>query len=249
MPKLPLQQFIEKEEKSAFRFTRAVLAIQTTTPAQKAVLMALAIRAHHKTGTCHPSYDRLMSDTGLSRSVVAATIKYLRDELKVLDWKQGHSNQYTKPLANLYRLDYRIMAALGAESAESDSGSAESDSESAEYDWGVAESATRTPTAQDYNCSITTTAQDSNCSISPPSKDFDYRQEGMCVARQSKALSPASELSKVPAHIVHEALDFAEYDPSYREKPWGARRNLSRELTPIEIAEIQRLNRERVQPQ
>lgn len=254
MAKLPLQQF-DKEETSPFRFTRVVLGIPTAKASQKAVLTALAIRANSKTSDCHPSYDRLMKDTGLSRSVVAAAVVYLRDVLRVVSWKRGHSNQYKK-LANLYRLDYRKMLAL-AESAESDLESAESDSvllspigDSAESDSRVAESDSRTPTAHATNTSVSTNAQVSNWSAQ---QDFfrKQEQEGVCGAPKSVALSPTSELSTLsPASELSRPIpDYAEYDPSYPlGKQWGFRRD-SGNTTPERVVEIQRLNRERIKPQ
>jgi hypothetical protein len=151
--------------RDAFRFSRAALGIQTKTTAQKLVLLTLAIRTSGKTGTCHPSYESLCHDTGLGRATIASTLRYLRDELHILSWKRGHSNQYTKPLANLYTLDYERMAKLSEESAEFtsqvaefSSASAEFTSRSAEFTSARAEFTGGTPTTklqlQSYNYKV-----------------------------------------------------------------------------------------------
>jgi hypothetical protein len=258
----PLQQQFDKEEKSPFRFTRVVLGIPTKHASQKAVLIALAIRTNSKTCTCRPSYDRLMKDTGLSRYAISAALKYLRDTLKVLTWKQGHSNQFMKPMANLYLLDYRAMAALkesaesdaesDLESAESDSGVAESDCLVAESDSGVAEYAELTPTAQVTTASSLQLSQDYDVrGAALKSGDLDQRQDQVRVASKSEALSLPSELSEpsLPIRLSKPAYDipsFVEYDATDRR--WVTRRNLGRGTTPAEIAELQRLNRERIKP-
>jgi hypothetical protein len=84
---------------------------------------------------------------------------YLRDELEIVTWKQGHGNQYSATkIANVYRFDYNAMRAisksgspaseLSTKSAESDSPSAESDLKSAESDLERAEFDSRTLTTQ-----------------------------------------------------------------------------------------------------
>jgi hypothetical protein len=148
----------------AFRFIRNVLDIQTETPAQKSVLVALALRANHRTGTCYPSYEVLCRDTGLARSVVARAIIYLRDKLQVLTWKRGHSNQYRRQ-ADLYTLNAKVMSEFAEEgaksakrpqqkqSAESESLVAESELDVAESDSQPGESVSRTLTTHDNNYS------------------------------------------------------------------------------------------------
>jgi hypothetical protein len=209
-----------------------VLGIKTEKPCQKHVLTALAIRTNTKTDTCHPSYERLMSDTGLSRCAVSDALKYLRDKLKVLTWKQGHSNQYTKPMANLYHLDYRAMLALAEKSAESDL-------ESAESETGVAEYMGHTPTAKVSDCSISTTTKITNADVLPENKDFQDRQEGKCVAPQSVVLSTPLILSKIPDYLVYD----------HHDRRWYARQGLDRGLSPAEQTEMKRLNSERITPE
>lgn len=258
----PLQQF-DKEEKSPFRFTRVVLGIPTKHASQKAVLIALAIRTNGKTCTCRPSYDRLMKDTGLSRYAISAALKYLRDVLKVLTWKQGHSNQFMKPMANLYLLDYRAMAALkesaesdaesDLESAESDSGVAESDCRVAESDSGVAEYAELTPTAQVTTASSTPTYSSLRLrGAALKSGDLDQWQDQVRVASKSEALSLPSELSEPslpirlskPAHTIPDAV---WYDPDVRR--WVAKRGIDRPLNADEIEAKDRLNADHIRPE
>jgi hypothetical protein len=56
-------------------------------------------------GTCFPSYERLMLDTGIkSKSTISAALKYLRDTLKIVSWASGHGNQF-KHVHNRYQFD------------------------------------------------------------------------------------------------------------------------------------------------
>lgn len=103
---------------SSLRFLHVVRNIQTETPAQKSVLMALTTRAD-RNGKSYPNYFELMYDTGLSYDSVRSCLKYLRDELRVVTWVQGHSNQYfAKPRANSYTLVYTRMKELSDKGAE-----------------------------------------------------------------------------------------------------------------------------------
>jgi len=225
--------------KDVFKVLRAVHSVQTKTAAQKAVLVALAVRANFITGSCRPSYDRLAHDTCLSRSVVIEAVRYLRDDLKVVTWKTGHgSNQYTRPKCNVYDVNFRRILQL-AESAERtyQARFAESDSEGAESDSALAESASRTLTAQDK------TAQVSNCSgkgAGAPEVPFLPQQPD---AGKGK---PPSEAVSPPAGLSDKTPDFAAWDRD--SKSWGARRNIGRALTIDEVMQIKWLNHSGVRP-
>ena len=233
-----------------FRFIRAALGVRTKTPAQKLILLTLAIRADGKTGVCHPSYESLSNDTGLARSSVADAVRYLRDTLKVLNWKQGHCNQHMKPLANLYTLDCEAMQVLSPtselsnpKSAESDLQSAESDSQVAESDSALAESAGRTPTTQVTTTQDTTTKVFNSCDS--PSFVFEKPTDGRKPEKaQGAALSPIGGPSTLGpmvelSTVMPECLEHDGHE-------WVARRGIGRALTADEIATLQRLNRERV---
>ena len=220
--------------RDTFRFTRSALVIRTEKSSQKLVLLALAIRTNGRTGTCHPSYECLCRDTGLSRSVVAASLKYLRDTLKVLTWKQGHSNQYMTPIANLYTLDFPAMEGLAAESAESDWDNAESDSDSAESISRSAESQNCTPTTQ---ATTTQNKQLPNIATAPPpaglrSKAGTQVQPAkvnigaLSPANELSNVSPASELSEVPHTVPTPSLaDLHRRLTPDNQKRWYKRTN------------------------
>jgi hypothetical protein len=103
------------------RYAQAALNIPTATHAQKLVLFALAIRMNRKSGSCFERYEQLQFDTGLSRRHLNLALKYLRDELKVLTWKRGHSARFSedgKGKANEYTFTWWIMKELAEKGAE-----------------------------------------------------------------------------------------------------------------------------------
>jgi hypothetical protein len=52
-----------------------------------------------------------MDDTGYrSKTTISDALIYLRDELRILDWKPGHGNQF-KHFANTYQFDQAAMIA------------------------------------------------------------------------------------------------------------------------------------------
>jgi hypothetical protein len=94
-----------------WKFVKAARYIRTEKPAQHHVLLMLALYADEN-GYSFPSYENLMDDTSYgSKQTISDAITYLRDELHILTWKQGHSNQY-KNIANGYTLSLPTMVAL-----------------------------------------------------------------------------------------------------------------------------------------
>ena len=71
---------------------------------------------HHRFHT----YASIAKHTRLSVSTVQRSAKYLRDVLRVIDWIPGHGGvRYAGvPKANLYRIDYRQLAAMRDEQRE-----------------------------------------------------------------------------------------------------------------------------------
>jgi len=95
-----------------WKYVRIASLLRTEKPAQKHILLTLALHADGKTGYCYPSYDELRDDTSYgSKQTISDAITYLRDELKILTWKQGHSNQY-RNIANGYTLILPAMVTL-----------------------------------------------------------------------------------------------------------------------------------------
>jgi hypothetical protein len=116
MPRPPL-----RKDKSPFRFTRAALDIQTAKRSQRLVLFALAVRMNSKSETYFARYEHLMLDTGLSRKHLCLALEYLRDVLRVLRWKRGHSGLHSedgKGRANSYSFNWPIMARLAEKGAK-----------------------------------------------------------------------------------------------------------------------------------
>jgi hypothetical protein len=94
-----------------WKFVKVARYIRTAKPAQHHVLLMLALYADEK-GYSYPSYENLMDDTSYgSKQTISDAITYLRDELKILTWKQGHSNQY-RNIANGYTLILPAMVEL-----------------------------------------------------------------------------------------------------------------------------------------
>jgi hypothetical protein len=109
------------KHKSPFRYLRAALDIQTAKHSQRLVLLALAIRMNSTSGTYFARYEHLMLDTGLSRKHLCLSLEYLRDVLKVLTWKKGHSGPHSedgKGRANLYSFNWPVMARLAEKGAK-----------------------------------------------------------------------------------------------------------------------------------
>jgi hypothetical protein len=93
---------------AALKFARY---IRTKKPIQKLVLLTLALYAN-AAGECFPSYERLMLDTGIkSKTTIAASLQYLRDTLKVIDWTVGHGNQFAH-VPNRYHFKSEEMVAI-----------------------------------------------------------------------------------------------------------------------------------------
>lgn len=108
---------MEIKIESAWRWVQLARFIRTKTPAQHHLLLVLALHAN-KAGTCWPSYETLMRRCGFgSKHTVLNALKYLRDELQILDWKQGHANQF-KPCANTYQFRWDEMVALAKKCRE-----------------------------------------------------------------------------------------------------------------------------------
>ena len=94
-----------------WKFVKVARYIRTEKPAQHHVLLMLSLYADQK-GYCFPSYQNLMDDTSYgSEQTISDAIKYLRDVLHILTWKQGHSNQY-RNIANGYTLNLPAMVEL-----------------------------------------------------------------------------------------------------------------------------------------
>ena len=104
-------------KQSPFRYMRAALDIQTAKHSQRLVLLALAIRMNSQSGTYFARYEQLQLDTGLSRKHLCLALEYLRDVLKILIWKKGHSGLYGDPKANLYSFNWSVMANRAEEGA------------------------------------------------------------------------------------------------------------------------------------
>jgi Helix-turn-helix domain len=99
-----------------WRFVRAARSIHTETTAQKVILMLLASYANGHDGTCYPSYDLLMRDSGIaSRTTVSDALQHLRDTLKILKWKKGWGNAHGRK-SNVYQFDFEAMSRLADES-------------------------------------------------------------------------------------------------------------------------------------
>jgi hypothetical protein len=96
---------------SPWKWVQLARQVRTKTPAQHHVLLVLAQYANQQ-GTCWPSYENLMQETRFgSRNTIVNALTYLRDELKILEWKPGHGNQY-KHFANTYTFSQDAMVAL-----------------------------------------------------------------------------------------------------------------------------------------
>jgi hypothetical protein len=94
-----------------WKYVKVARYIRTKKPAQHHILLMLAFYAD-KNGYSFPSYEDLMDDTSYgSKQTIWDSITYLRDELRILTWKQGHSNQY-KNIANGYTLNLQAMVEL-----------------------------------------------------------------------------------------------------------------------------------------
>jgi len=93
----------------AWKYVKVASLLRTEKPAQKHILLTLAFYAD-PAGYCHPSYESLMDDTGYgSKQTIAEALTYLRDDLKILTWTKGHSNQYRPNIANGYTLILQAM--------------------------------------------------------------------------------------------------------------------------------------------
>lgn len=96
---------------TAWKWTKLAQHLHTATPTQHHVLLVLALYANVK-GICWPSYETLMQDCRFgSKHTILEALAYLRDDLKVLDWKRGHGNQFKKA-ANTYTLNQAAMVEL-----------------------------------------------------------------------------------------------------------------------------------------
>jgi hypothetical protein len=102
---------MELRVNTAWKWTKLAQHLHTKTPTQHHLLLILALYANVK-GVCWPSYEALMRDGCFgSKHTILKTLVYLRDELKILDWKRGHGNQF-KRAANTYTLKQDAMVAL-----------------------------------------------------------------------------------------------------------------------------------------
>ena len=102
---------------SAWRWVQLARFIRTKQSAAKLVLLMLALHANKK-GECWPSHETLMRlcEFGSKHTLLNA-LKYLRDDLKVIEWQKGHSNQF-KAIANTYRLQQDRMMQLAKQARD-----------------------------------------------------------------------------------------------------------------------------------
>jgi hypothetical protein len=100
-----------------WRFMRAARIIHTDTPAQKLILMLLASHINGQDGSCYPSYDLLMRESGFtSKATITSALQYLRIKLKIVKWTKGWGNAHGRR-SNRYQFDFDTMSRLADESS------------------------------------------------------------------------------------------------------------------------------------
>lgn len=99
----------KKDRKASWLYEDLAWKIQTPTPTIKAVLALLAKQANDG-GHSYPSYEYVMACSGIgSKTTLSTSLRFLRDELKVLTWRKGgvgyaNPNRYTLNLSAMKRL-------------------------------------------------------------------------------------------------------------------------------------------------